>query len=871
MATKKDLQEAQGFSRRRLLTAFASGAPGGKELEPARPLRAVIVGLALAAAVLIAGVFYGVIRPGLPEGWENNSVVLINNTGARFVAIDGTLYPVINTASARLLIAASEYRMIVTDQDSVSGIPVGPTIGILGAPDDLPAVGALRGDGWTACALPDDETALGIASSPLSTALSGAAVVERGDATFVIAGDTRYEVLGGSVDAVLRAVGLNAGTAVPVDARWLNLFTAGEDLQPLVVPGAGDAVGATLRVGEVVHPDGAPADERYLVTADAELAPLSPLAYQLYLLGTGGDLGEEIRMSPAELSSLSTAAEPVGAGWPRTLLTPVAPGGPVCALLRHDAAGDPSTVLASPVAAPSVALDKPGVKIGGSTGAIVRGGGVGSQSQGVVAIIDSTGTSYAIPGADDELVSRLGYKPADVVRVSDRWLQFFPAGPELSVVAAGSTPEGGQPIVTPKSDATSMGPSTTTSSDASHRADALAVDADGECTPGVVQFTPETPIPMTQLQPALASAISTGTGTTVAVVDSGIDASNPQLVGAIAGGVDLVGDGAGPYTDIDGHGTAIAGIIAARPHDGSGLVGMAPQAELLSVRVFRATDDRTVDAGYGPDLPKVVAGIRWAIGAGADVINLSLSDPAGSPALESAIADAVARGIVVVASGGNRGTAVDKTDGLRYPAAYPEVLAVAAADVTGLVTDASIHGSHIDVSAPGAFVLTTATTAGTCLFTAEEPSSSYATAYASGAVALLVSAFPEAPPALIEYRLMATASRADPDQRDDRAGWGFIQPFEALTMSPDAGVRGPAFAGDRTIPALQPATAVVIAEAKPPAIRLSREVALTAGCAAVALVGAFVVLTMLRRRPSHVAAPRTGGGLFPTPEPPAQE
>jgi hypothetical protein len=196
------------------------------------------------------------------------------------------------------------------------------------------------------------------------------------------------------------------------------------------------------------------------------------------------------------------------------------------------------------------------------------------------------------------------------------------------------------------------------------------------------------------------------------------------------------------------------------------------------------------------------------------------------------------------------------------------VLAVAAAGVNGLVTDASIHGPHIDVAAPGSFVVTTATTAGTCLFTAEEPSSSYATAYAAGAAALLVSAFPDASPELIDYRLMASASRADPDRRDDRAGWGFIQPFEALTMLPDPGVRGPAFVGGAPAAALRPAVATVTPGGEAPAIRLSREIALTAGCVGVALVGSFVVLTLLRRRPAPVAAPRTNGGLFPDSERP---
>lgn len=138
MATKGDLIEAQNFSRRRLLTAFVSGAPGGKELQPASPLRAVIAAIALTVIVVLVGVFYGLIRPGLPTGWENGKLVLVSDTGARFVTVDGILHPVINTASARLLLPANEYGVISTDQATLAGTPVGDTLGITGAPDELP-------------------------------------------------------------------------------------------------------------------------------------------------------------------------------------------------------------------------------------------------------------------------------------------------------------------------------------------------------------------------------------------------------------------------------------------------------------------------------------------------------------------------------------------------------------------------------------------------------------------------------------------------------------------------------------------------------------------------------------------------------------
>ncbi|AYF97735.1 type VII secretion protein EccB [Protaetiibacter intestinalis] len=862
MATKKDLQEAVGFSRRRLLTAFTSGAPGGKELEPAKPLRAVIAGIGIAAAVVVAGLFYGFLRPGLPEGWQQNSLIVLKDTGGRFVAVDGTLYPVINTASARLLIESSEFRLVMTDQATISGVPVGPTIGIVGAPDDLPAVGSLQGDGWTACPAPDG-TAVGIAASPLAEASDGGVVVELNDEDYVVAGDRRFAVPASARDAVLRAVGLDEARPLPVDGRWLNLFAPGDELAPLDVPDAGDEVpGTSLIVGQVVHPDGTPDDRRFLVTSDGRLAPLGELAYQLYLLGAGAVLGPAVSVSPAQLAALPTADAPAGGDWPSGTLAPLE--GTACALLQHDDTGDPTTVLAAAAAAPAVALDADGVRLQPSTGALVRGGGVGSDSQGVVTIVDATGTAFPVPGADEEVLARLGYLPEHVSRVTDRWLQFLPSGPELTVAAAGSTPDTGERVVEPPSDEPT--PS------------ALAVDgrtaAADECTPGVVAFQAGTPTPLTQLQLSAASALATGQGVLVAVVDSGIDAANPQLAGAVVGGVDLVGDGTDPhgFTDVKGHGTAVAGIIAARPVEGSGIVGVAPQAELLSVRVFRGDDDRSVEAGFGPDTAKVTAGIRWAVAHGADVINLSLSQPVDDPELAAAVREAVAAGVVLVASGGNRDTAVVTTDGLRYPAAYPDVLGVAAAGLDGRVTETSIHGPQVDVSAPGADVWSTAPGAGNCQFTnATDPSSSYATGYATGAVALLRERFPEETPAQLEYRLMVSAARADPDTRDDRDGWGFIQPFEALTVLPDAGLRGPAAPEGVGAPALTPAGVELAPDAGVPPIRITRELAIGIASLSLVVVGAIVVIALGRRRPEPQPPPRTGGGLFPstTPDPEA--
>lgn len=439
MATKKDLIEAQSFSRRRLLTAFTSGAPGGKELEPAQPLRAVVAAVALTAMVVLAGVFYGLLQPGLPKGWENDRLILVKDTGARYVSAQGELHPVINTASARLLIAAKNFKVISTDSTALHGIKVGSTVGILGAPDTLPPSASLIGDGWTACVAADGGTAVRIGSGRRVAETDGGAVVRRGEDLFVIAGGLRYAVAAGDRDPVLRAVGLDAAPVVEVDDAWLNLFTPGVAFEPMAVQDAGKTVGSTgLEVGEVVHPQGNPASDRFLVTTDGTLARLSPLAFALYQLGTGAVMGDGRDVSPSAVRGIPTAtAAAGGADWPQRTLAPTETGTGLCAVLTHDGAV-PHTVLATTTTTPQSG----GVSVAGGGGALVAAEGSGSQGARLRYLIDASGTAYAIPGdaSGRESTSRLGYSEKDVSRIGVDWIRFFDAGPALTQKAAGSSP-----------------------------------------------------------------------------------------------------------------------------------------------------------------------------------------------------------------------------------------------------------------------------------------------------------------------------------------------------------------------------------------------------------------------------------------------
>lgn len=432
MATKKELIEAQGFSRRRLLSAFTGGAPGGKELEPAKPLRAVTAGIALTAMVLLGGLFYGMLRPGLPQGWENNRLIVATDTGARYVSVEGVLHPVINTASARLLIPEKEFSVISTDKSTLSGIEIGAPIGILGAPDDLPDPSSLQNSGWTACIDEDTAAAVSIAEKPVATVQPAAgAVVSRDDDLFVISGGMRYAVPAAEADAVLRAAGLGTADIVSVDGRWLNLFAPGDDLSPIALSDVGTRIAnSDLVVGEVVHVQGRPADERYVITSRGEAAPLTPLAYQLYLLGSGADSGTEREATPAEIAALPTGANAGGSDWPTDPLTRLADPLTPCAMLDDEG----RTVFAATET--ELPDDSDAVSVAVGTGALVR---IGDGDTAAHALIDESGTAYAIVGGA-EAVSRLGYTTDDAAAIPDAWLEYFPSGPALDIDAAGRTP-----------------------------------------------------------------------------------------------------------------------------------------------------------------------------------------------------------------------------------------------------------------------------------------------------------------------------------------------------------------------------------------------------------------------------------------------
>ena len=252
----------------------------------------------------------------------------------------------------------------------------------------------------------------------------------------------------------------------------------------------------------------------------------------------------------------------------------------------------------------------------------------------------------------------------------------------------------------------------------------------------------------------------TGAGVKVGIIDTGI-ALHDDLI--IAGGANFV-DTASSFYDDNGHGTHVAGTVAALDN-GIGVIGVAPQVQLYAIKVLNSEG-----SGY---LSDIIEGIDFAISAQLDIINMSLGTSTDSPALHTAVDAAYNHGILVVASAGNSGKRVITVDNVGYPAKYDSAIAVAATDVNNLRATFSSTGPAVEVAAPGVYVRSTylnngyATMSGT----------SMAAPHVSGHLALLVQAFPDKTAQEIRALLQLYVLDLGTAGRDWAFGYGLIQSF----------------------------------------------------------------------------------------------
>ncbi|GAB2870738.1 type VII secretion protein EccB [Nocardioides pacificus] len=465
MATKRDLVEAHSFSRRRLVTAFVSGAPGGREVEPTRPGRTIIGGVAL-AVLLLAGAAIGGILAGRPAAdWQKRGLVIAKEDGTNYVITedeDPVLHPVVNNTSAKLILGADLSSQSVA-QEYIDDAETGDLLGILGAPTRLPEPDRLVDDGWTACTAPDAGIRLDLAVDPEVTALGrdSASVVSTPDGRYFLIADVperhsaepnvhAFELPKSMRDSLLSAIGMPPSTeAIPVPDDWVMLFPAGP---PLALAGFSDLTrlgkppatsleledGRSARVGDLVTYG----DERILVSDDG-LVSLTPFAAQIYSVLAGKQTSGQVAGTPPNRVGENFPVE-----WPAQSLT--AEGGELCAQLDTEVGEAPRVLLAGDPGDRASALR--GAEADASDGAEGGGGAIAADEHmagveaghaayfmsgafdeseaGTPFVVDVKGVRYELVGPDTAAL--LGYGDHEARVVPDTWKDLFRCGVNLS-------------------------------------------------------------------------------------------------------------------------------------------------------------------------------------------------------------------------------------------------------------------------------------------------------------------------------------------------------------------------------------------------------------------------------------------------------
>jgi subtilisin family serine protease len=289
----------------------------------------------------------------------------------------------------------------------------------------------------------------------------------------------------------------------------------------------------------------------------------------------------------------------------------------------------------------------------------------------------------------------------------------------------------------------------------------------------------------------------------VAVIDSGVNENVSDLAGSVTEGPDYTGISTRPSNPNWGvHGTWMASLIAGHGHGpggDSGVIGVAPASRILSIRVIPDRSDPHYNRYSREQEPAIqdslARGIDWAVQHGAQVISMSIGYSAPNGAVKQALADAFARGVVVVASAGNSGAPAGTSDVGQapesFPADYPGVISVGAVNAAGAVAGFSSDNLSVQVAAPGVSVPAEGRDGQYWWVSGTSP----ACALVAGVAALIKSKYPDLPPNLVASALTSTTTNRPAGGYDSQVGFGIVDAAAALAKAGKLAGDPPAPAG----------------------------------------------------------------------------
>ncbi|MGW0608013.1 type VII secretion protein EccB [Streptomyces sp. NPDC002640] len=464
MQNRRDQVQAHMFVMGRLTTAMLRGDPDAPESPQGRTNRGVVIGVVVAVLVSAGAFVLGLLKPGVKDSWkEAGTVVVDKDTGSRYLYLDGRLRPVRNYASARLL-AGADMKVVSVGSGSLAGVPHGAPVGIVGAPDALPASDDLDTGPWQVCS----GTANGTAATVLAVGAPAAGGLGAGQALVVTGPDEADYLVWRGIRLRLddergasRSLGYDTTARVEVSAAFLNSLPAGPDLSPPDVPDRGgrgpELGGRETRIGQVFRVTAPGSDARYYLLREEGLVPLTATGAALVLgdpetreKAYGGQAPTAVELGPDALDGRTAdAADPDLTDLPAAPPTAVRlePGQTACARIESGGSGTRVSVALSspsalgPAAQPApeglspacVPVDRITVRAGG--GALVHALGAGGGAVGdTVYLVTDSGMKYRV--ADDKALAALGYGSGQARGLPSPLLAMLPTGPDLSPAAA---------------------------------------------------------------------------------------------------------------------------------------------------------------------------------------------------------------------------------------------------------------------------------------------------------------------------------------------------------------------------------------------------------------------------------------------------
>jgi type VII secretion protein EccB len=468
MPSRQDQLHSYQFMVQRVVAALVM-----RETDPAQsPFRraaGATLASVLVAAIALAGIgVYGLIVGGGSTNWRNADAVIVEKeTGALFVYRDEKLHPVLNYASALLIVGKSAPKRVLISSKSIAGVPRGTPLGINDAPDSLPSAKSLVGAPWTLCSTRPAEGEDAPRSVLLVGAGAGGSAVTSGQSTgdkavlarhpddslHLIWHNRRHRIQNQSL--VLPALGWSSQQPVRVAPALLNAIPAGGDLAPIDIPGRGEdspAVEGTT-VGEVFVVNTLGGGEQYAVGLRDGLAEITEVQAAL-LIADPRTLDQVGQKQPTKLSSAEYLNKPrAGSLVPKendealpatapAVLTPQ--GGTVCAVVRGDSGVSDvrvgATVPNSSDAARTGQRTEAGtiladlVMVQPGRGAVVEAVSAPGASGGALSVVTDLGVRYAVPRSD--VLGMLGYGDVHPVRMPANLVSLLPSGRALDPDAA---------------------------------------------------------------------------------------------------------------------------------------------------------------------------------------------------------------------------------------------------------------------------------------------------------------------------------------------------------------------------------------------------------------------------------------------------